>query len=318
MNKLLFIPIIIGGSAIIAGSIIFGFAIASQGKNKLEDKTFELDGEVSNFDINISIADLEFKVGDSAKVVCHESEKEHHEVTLKDGTLSIKFVDEKEWYEKIFNWSLDQFKVTVYVPAGEYGNLKIKAATGDITVPHDFSFADLNAKVSTGDYDIRSNVTNKIDVESSTGMVHLGELTTKEMNVKCSTGRINILKCTVAEKITTNSSTGTQKITETTCQNLDMKASTGDIVLTRTIVEKHIKIKTSTGNVQFYGSDAESLNIKTDTGDVRGNLLTNKLFKAHSDTGRVKVPEYHVGDEVTGECVIDTDTGNIEMTVGND
>lgn len=317
MNKLLFIPIIIGGSAIIVGSIIFGLAISSKGDNTLEDKTTELNGAVTNFDIDLSVANLEFKVGDTAKVVCHENEKEHHEVTLKDGTLKIKFVDDKRWYENIFNWSLDQFKVTVYVPAGEYGNLKIKASTGDVKVPHDFSFSDLKAEVSTGDYDIRSNVTNKIDVQSSTGMIHISDLSAKEINIKSSTGRINVLTVDVAEKITINTSTGDQKVTDTKCQNLETKASTGFIVLTNTIVEKHIEIQRSTGDVQFYGSDAESLNIKTDTGDVRGNLLTNKLFKAHSDTGRVKVPEYHIGDEVTGECVIDTDTGNIEMTVGS-
>ena len=103
MNKLLFIPIIIGGSAIIAGSIIFGLAIAStsKGDNKLVDKTTELNETVTNFDIDVTVADLEFKVGDTAKVVCHESEKEHHEVTIKDGTLKIKFVDEKRWYENI-------------------------------------------------------------------------------------------------------------------------------------------------------------------------------------------------------------------------
>ena len=311
MNKLLFIPIIIGGSAIIAGSIIFGLAFASKGDNKLEDKTTELNETVTNFDIDLSVADLEFKVGDTAKVVCHESEKEHHEVTLKDGTLKIKFVDEKRWYENIFNWSLDQFKVTVYVPAGEYGNLKIKASTGDIKVPHDFSFSDLKAETSTGDYDIRSYVTNKIDVQSSTGMVHIGDLSAKEINIKSSTGRINVLNVDVAEKITINTSTGDQKVTDTKCQNLEAKASTGFIVLTNTVVEKHIEIKRSTGDVTFHDSDAETLHVKTDTGDVRGTLLTSKVFYVKTDTGKVNVPKSTTG----GLCEIETDTGDIDITI---
>ena len=316
MKKLLLIPIIVGGAVLITGSIIFGLAFANQSKTELADQTFDINETITNFDFNLSTADLLFKESDSAKVVCRDSEKEYHEVTIKDGTLKINYVDTREWYEKIFNWSTEQRKVTVYVPAGEYGDLNIKSSTGNITVPHDFSFTNFKADVDTGNYAIKSNVTNTIDLESSTGAVFLDDLSAKEIKIKCSTGRVGLTKVNVLEKITISSSTGKQKVTDTKCQNIEIKASTGDIVFTNTIVEKHIQVKTSTGMVTFYDSDAESLNIKTDTGDVTGNLLTNKFFEAKSDTGKIDVPEYHLGDEVTGKCVVETDTGDIKLRVG--
>ena len=67
----------------------------------------------------------------------------------------------------------------------------------------------------------------------------------------------------------------------------------------------------TTGYVKLDGCDASEIVIKTDTGDVTGTLLTEKVFIAHTDTGRVKVPNTTSG----GRCEITTDTGNIKITI---
>jgi hypothetical protein len=45
---------------------------------------------------------------------------------------------------------------------------------------------------------------------------------------------------------------------------------------------------------------------------VKGSLLTDKIFFAKSETGRVIVPESMTG----GRCEIKSDTGDIKITVG--
>ena len=47
------------------------------------------------------------------------------------------------------------------------------------------------------------------------------------------------------------------------------------------------------------------------SGNVTGTLLTDKIFLAQSDTGRVDLPKTVGG----GKCEITTDTGNIEISV---
>ena len=59
------------------------------------------------------------------------------------------------------------------------------------------------------------------------------------------------------------------------------------------------------------GCDAAEIFIETDTGDITGTLLTEKVFDAHSDTGRVAVPKTGSG----GSCKLNTDTGDIKVTV---
>ena len=51
--------------------------------------------------------------------------------------------------------------------------------------------------------------------------------------------------------------------------------------------------------------------IETDTGSVSGTLLSDKVFLAETDTGRVSVPKTTHG----GRCEITTDTGNIRIEV---
>lgn len=71
--------------------------------------------------------------------------------------------------------------------------------------------------------------------------------------------------------------------------------------------------KRDTGDVKLTLCDAAELYIKTDTGDVTGSLKTDKIIFAQTDTGKVSVPKTTTG----GRCEIETDTGDIKITIGN-
>ncbi|MBO4325403.1 MAG: hypothetical protein J5845_08430, partial [Lachnospiraceae bacterium] len=91
----------------------------------------------------------------------------------------------------------------------------------------------------------------------------------------------------------------------------DSTGSTGNISMENVIVSGLLKIKRSTGNVSFNGSDAGEISVKTDTGSVKGTLLSEKIFYAKSDTGKIEIPQTLTG----GRCSIETDTGNIKLSI---
>ena len=316
MKGLIVIPIIVGGALLVAGGTVFGIAL-SKDYQKSDQSIKQVDHEIAdpfqNINIALNISNLEFKVseGETKKVVCDDKEKQYHEVKVENNTLNIKSVDEREWYEKIFSFDYKAVNVTVYLPAGEYANLDIKSSTGNIIIPHDFSFADLNVKLSTGHTNIKSNVTNTLDIESSTGKVNVSDLATNNLKIKASTGDIFLSKVNVAEKLNVRASTGDIKMEDVNCQSFDGKTSTGNITFANTIVQKHVEIKTDTGDVKFVDSDAETLTIKTDTGNVTGNFLTSKIFQVRNHTGK---PVYPVSTE-GGLCYIETDTGRINIQI---
>ena len=312
MKKVLLIPIIIGGALVVTGGVLLAISIANyEDNNTLQTKEYT-DLEFNDFQINLSTADLEFKTSDDAskKVVVEEKEKEYHTVEVKDGTLKIDFVNNKKWYE-FMDFSFKKMKVTVYMPAGEYGKNVIDVSTGDVKIPNDFKFTSLDAKASTGNYTVESNVVEYININTSTGKINLNALATTKTELKASTGDITLNKLSVTTDVKVKVSTGKVNLKDTSCANFTSKASTGDVTLTNSVIFHHVDVETDTGDVKFIDSDAETLKIKTDTGDVTGTLLTSKVFYVSSDTGKVDVPKSTTG----GMCEVTTDTGDVKLSI---
>ena len=353
MNKLVLIPIIIGAGLLTAGAVILGVGLATAKTAEQITSPYEFSEKITNFDFVLSTADLEFKVSEdsSKKVIVEETEKEKHTVTLESGTLKIVHnKDPKKWFEYI-GWNTAKIKVSVYLPAGTYGDLNHKGATGDMVVPESFAFNNVNLKLSTGDVTFKANVADDFKCEVSTGLVGLANMKAKTMNLIASTGNHTLMnvevtndinseqstgkftlvnsKCNnlnvktstgdqiyenvnVNENITLKASTGQITLNKVNCKNYESKSNTGDVEFKETLVAEHLKVETSTGDVKFYNSDAATLEITTDTGDIKGNLLNEHIFYVEHDTGSPKYPHCENG----GKCEIKTDTGKIDITVG--
>lgn len=100
-------------------------------------------------------------------------------------------------------------------------------------------------------------------------------------------------------------------VPESEYDSLSIKNSTGNVYLNNVTASEKISVKTSTGNVDLLNCDGSEIFIQTDTGNVKGNLLSEKTFVAHTDTGRISVPKTQSSEK----CEITTDTGNIKITV---
>ncbi len=313
MNKLIFIPIIIGSLLLVAGGTVFAIGVASASKNiNKQTNEHELTEDFNNFNIDLTISDLEFKVSEGAtkKVVCQETDKYYHEVKIENNTLKIKQIDNRKWHERIFDFSTSFMKVQVYLPAGAYNDLVIENSTGNITIPHDYSFNTSNVKLSTGDINFKANVTESLEFKTSTGNINLSDLTAKNLTVNASSGDVTANNLAIIESVNIETSTGKINLTNVTSKNLKAKASTGKINLTNVLVEEHIELNASTGDINLNDSDAKTLHIKTSTGNVKGTLLTAKRFVTHTSTGKVNVPP------TDGElCEIETSTGDINIQI---
>lgn len=317
MKKIILLPIILGTILLVGGAAITIYAARkisnSSGAGHIQN-SYDIEEEFTSFNAQLSTADFEIKVAEDGKtrVDCDEKEKQHHTVKVEDNTLRINLVDERHWYERWFDWDFKNMKITVYVPEKAYDELQVKTSTGAIRTTNKISFKNVDARASTGDVTIYSDVEERVQVKTSTGDVSLDEITTKDVNIKTSTGSISFNKVTATGDIVTECSTGGVSLKDTTFVNLDSTASTGSIRLTDSIGSKHIKIKRSTGSVNFVDSDAETLDIETDTGSVKGTLLTSKIFDVETDTGSRNYPR---GSTTGGLCRIKTDTGSINISI---
>lgn len=280
MSKGAKVWLIIAGTLVLIGCMIFGGVMMRLNWNFLKLSTnrhvtneHKITQEYKSVSVATDTADILFAPSETAEttVVCHEREGELHSVMVREGILEITLDDTRKWYEHI-GISFGSTKITVYLPQKEFESIAVKTTTGDIQLE------DLSAN-------------------------------TLELNV--STGKIEATDIACKGDLQAAVSTGDAILKNITCQNLISRGNTGKLSLTRVIAKGRFDLERSTGDLYFDGCDAAEIFSVTDTGDVRGTLLTDKVFMAQSDTGRIEVPKSVNG----GRCEITTDTGDIKISV---
>ena len=239
------------------GLFAFHFDFSQLNVYPIETNFHEVEEKFENISIEIRTADVVFALSENGecRVVCEETEKIKHSVTVVDDTLVIKVEDSRKWYDYI-GFFFGRTLVTVYLPQTDYRALSIKTDTGDVEMPSGFVFEEGCVETDTGDIMWRAQVA-------------------KDLNITVDTGDICF------------DSAG--------AENIRVESNTGDVEFHDTVATESIFVETDTGDVNFDRSDAASIFVETDTGDVEGTLLSEKVFFTETDTGDIDVPRGTTG-----------------------
>lgn len=319
MNKTAKIWLIIAACIVTIGGILFvsimqplGWDFSKLSINTFETNQHEITQSFDNISLKTDTADITFILSDDGicRVECYEEVKAKHSVTVENNTLNIDLVNNKAWYD-YFGIYFGSPRIKVYLPEKQYAELSIRGSTGEVELPKDFTFSVVEVLLSTGDANVSSSASASMKIKTSTGNIRIRNISTGDLGLRVSTGRITVTGATCTGDISVDVATGKTYLTDVTCKNLVSEGDTGNITLNNVLVSEKIEIERSTGDVNFLSSDAAEIFVETDTGDVTGNLLSDKIFYAESDTGRINVPKSTTG----GRCEIETDTGDIKLTV---
>lgn len=299
MSKKTKVWLTVAGCLVIAGLIVFTFAMSAYGwdfsklsTTKYETRTYTPDGTFSKIHIYTEDADITFIPSENniCTVVCYEQENARHIVDVANDSLYVRVQNEKKWYEYIgINFSSP--KITVSLPQSQYDALFINSSTGDVNIPKHFQFDILDISVDTGDVINNASVSETIKIKTDTGDIRMEDVSADTVNLTVSTGETYL--------------------TNIRCRKLTSSGDTGDIILKNVIATEQFSIDRSTGNVKFDSCDALDIFVQTDTGNVTGSLLSEKVFVTKTSTGKVKVPSSASG----GKCSIVTSTGDIRLEV---
>ncbi len=309
----------IGVCSILLGVIIFGglmtmlkWDFSRLTTAKLETVEYEISETFSDISVQADVEDIRFALSDDGKckVVCQEEKKVTHAVSVQEGALVIKTVNEKSWYDYI-RLRFAASKITVYLPNAEYDALSVRERTGDVEIAKELRFQSIDVSVSTGDVACYASTTGAVNVKTTTGEVCVENVGVGSLNISVSTGEVSARGIVCNGEVAISVSTGEVSATDIQCQRFSSTGSTGDISLKNVVATENISIQRDTGDVSFNGCDAGELFVETTTGDVTGTLLSEKVFVAKTDTGKVKVPQTEKG----GRCEITTDTGDIKITI---
>ncbi len=282
------------------------------GTESFETNTYTVKDSFQNISVNTDTADITFVLSQdkTCTVECYEDPKSKHSVTVQADTLTIHLVEEKAWYDYI-GIHFASPKIKISLPKTDYGALEVRESTGDVQIPKEFNFQDVDIRLSTGHVTFHADADRQVKIRTSTGSIHVENASVGALDLTASTGGITVSNTICAGDAHMEVSTGKTKLDTFSCKNLSSEGDTGDISLSNVAVAEEIEIERSTGDVRFDGVDAAEISVETDTGDVTGTLLTEKVFLIETDTGRVDVPKSITG----GRCEISTDTGDIRLDV---
>ena len=321
MSKAAKIWLIVAASLTFVGLVIFGgtifmlnFDFTNFTTGKFETNEHVITESYESIYVDTNTAHITFLPSEdgTTSVTCYEIRNQRHTVSVNDGTLSVKFLDTRKWYEHIHIgiwW--DTPKITVYLPEGEYASLVINEHTGDIDVPKDFKFGDINVSASTGDVYLCASATGSVEIETSTGDIIVNGISAGSLDLSVTTGAINVSAVVCEGEFELEVDTGKAKLTDVSCKSFESDGDTGDLTLENVFASGEISIERDTGDVIFSKCDASAIYVETSTGDVKGTFLSDKIFFAQSNTGKIRVPKSTSG----GVCEIKCSTGDIDIDI---
>ena len=319
MSKATKIWLIIASCFLLVGLVIFGSISNIIGwdvipfSQNYQTHSAEIMEDFSAISIETTTADIFFTQSRNGTCVveCYDKDDVWYSCEVRDNTLKIQHNDDREWYKRI-GLNLETPKITVYLPKTQYDLLFIEEDTGDIEVPKDFAFKETDVTLTTGDINFYAT-SDAVKIKTSTGDIEVEDSTVGSLDVSVTTGEVSLEKVKCAGDLGVEVTTGEVELDGVRCKNLVSNGSTGSIILKNTVATEKLVVDRSTGGVKFEGADASEISVKTDTGSISGTLLSEKVFIAQSDTGRVSVPETTSG----GKCKLTTDTGSIKIEISN-
>lgn len=300
---------VLGLALCLAGLLSINFDF-SQLATPTKTESYAITEEFQDISIDTDISNISFSLSNdgTCEVFVQETEKNPHEVHVKNGTLTVKQQDNRKWYDYI-GVNLGETKVVITLPQAEYEKLTITSATGKIKIGSQFSFKSADIDTDTGLVSISCSVTDSLRVRTSTGAIDVSNAAPKAMDVTCTTGKVTLTNID-AGTLDAETTTGSLTLTDCTADSLEAECETGKLTITNTVVAGKLTAETSTGDIILTHCDADSLLLESDTGDISGTLLTEKTVFAETDTGDIDVPRSTTG----GSCRITTDTGDITIS----
>ena len=213
------------------------------------------------FDVNIYLS-----TNNENKVEYLENEKISVDSYVEDGVLIIKQVDNRAFYDYLFN--LSHMKVDLYLSKSTLDTLNLKISTGDIKVNDGFQFENAYLENSTGHIEFNSNVMSELKFKSSTGDIKLNDMRAGGLDIKTDTGNVNLINVLVDNDFNMQGSTGDLYIEKFDAANINVSLSTGNVngtILTPKIFNAFSK----TGRVVVPETYSGGIcKIKVSTGDI--------------------------------------------------
>lgn len=234
--------IILGVIVLVLGIIYYRSSdMGKYYKTKNISETFAA-GSVRDINVDFAYGNVTFEESTDGQVhVEGQDVPEELEVGLKGSRLEI--IQKKDGKFKLTDFDFNAMKdgrspkLTVSLPGGEYGELILDAAAGDVRI------IGLNIK--------------KLDVDAAAGDVEIGSCTFGSAEIDLAAGDLDCTGLTADGIVDIDNGAGDIDITESTVGGLNIDSGAGDVDYHGT-VNGNVDIDCGTGSVKLTLNNAKS------------------------------------------------------------
>lgn len=221
---------------IVASLLFVGCILVKLSTVKYETNTYEVGNAFSDISMPTDTADILFALSDDGKckVECYEKENAKHSVTVENDVLVVR--SNKSWYDYI-GFTFSSPKITVYLPKAEYNALFINEITGNVEIPKDYLFENVDISLTTGDVNFCASVSKSVKIETTTGNIRVENISAGALDLSVITGEVTVSGVTCRDDITVDAVTGNAYLTDSSCRSVISSVITGNISLDNVIQE---------------------------------------------------------------------------------
>ncbi|MBQ8351581.1 MAG: DUF4097 family beta strand repeat protein [Clostridia bacterium] len=300
MKKGTVIALIIAACCLVAGICIMAAALIGidfhvKELSVMEPKTTTHTVSESFLDIDIRTIEADIKLlpaeDGTCRVVCEETDKISHAVTVAGNTLTIRRHDSRKWYEKI-NLYFPTLSLTVYLPQEEYAALTLQSVSGDITISDAFYFGNTAISSTSGNLTDHARTNGNLTASTVSGNITLSQHTGGHLAVSTTSGEIHLRDMSASA--------------------VSVSTTSGNIAMTDVVAVGMLQAESVSGEVYLTRVDGDRLTLSTVSGNITASLLSGKDFSYDTVSGHVSLPPDTAG---AGACQLETTSGNIRITI---
>ncbi|MBQ3566086.1 MAG: DUF4097 family beta strand repeat protein [Oscillospiraceae bacterium] len=306
--------LVIAGAVISSSVFMFSdFKYSDLSDSKSETNTHIINESFDNISVSSGAFDVNFFYSDDneCKVICKESDKIRHSVSVENNTLTIK-EDETEWFDHINFMVIEKYELNVYLPENVYETLDINCSSGDITVPGNFNFnKNADISVSSGDVNFDGHVKGNLEITATSGDIKITGAEANEITASVTSGDIRCVNVTAFNRLNTTATSGDITVKDSTMDYFYNSTTSGSTDLINTTVDYDINMESTSGDITLERCDADSLELSSTSGNIEGSLLSSKIFSVDTNSGDIDIPDSVSG----GKCDVETTSGNIDFEI---
>lgn len=259
-----------------------------------EEKTYTAENTFTQIEISTEWENVRFVLSEdgTCKVVCPVEDETDFTVEVEDNTLRI-IKNEDEWQENVIGFQFFAPEdVTVYLPEKTYQALSVTTGSGNVFLPSDFTFTNVDMLSGSGNLDSQAQINRILNADSASGNVSVQTFAGETLELKATSGEIYLQ--------------------DSTAKTIQISSVSGNLEISQTEASEEASFQSTSGDVNFVRFDAPKMEITTVSGNVRGSLLSGKQFSVNSLTGNVQVPPNTSQSQV---CTVSSTSGDVELTV---